>query len=52
MKKKISSDEIYKIIAKILKTTPAKVIKIDKLNTNTLGKDTLCPLKLSQETGK
>ena len=33
MKKKISSDEIYKIIAKILKTTPAKVIKIDKLTS-------------------
>tara|TARA_B100000780_G_scaffold261799_1_gene214473 strand:+ start:52 stop:303 length:252 start_codon:yes stop_codon:yes gene_type:complete len=33
MKKKISPDDIYKIIAKILKTTPAKIIKIDKLTS-------------------
>tara|TARA_B110000967_G_scaffold166099_1_gene174011 strand:+ start:222 stop:473 length:252 start_codon:yes stop_codon:yes gene_type:complete len=33
MKKKISPDEIYKIIAKILKTTPAKIIKTDKLTS-------------------
>ena len=33
MKKKISADEVYKIIAKILKTTPAKIIKTDKLTS-------------------
>ena len=33
MKKKISANEIYKIIAKILKTTPAKIIKTDKLTS-------------------
>jgi len=33
MKKKISADEVYKIIAKILKTTPAKIIKVDKLTS-------------------
>ena len=33
MKKKISPDDIYKIIAKILKTTPAKIIKTDKLTS-------------------
>ena len=32
MNKLISTDDIYKIIAKILKTTPAKIIKTDKLN--------------------
>ena len=32
MKNLISTDDIYKIIAKILKTTPAKIIKTDKLN--------------------
>jgi len=32
MKKFISTEDIYKIIAKILKTTPAKIIKTDKLN--------------------
>ena len=33
MKKKISKEEIYKIIAKFLKISPAKIIKQDKLNT-------------------
>jgi acyl carrier protein len=33
MKNLISTDDIYKIIAKILKTTPAKIIKTDKLNS-------------------
>ena len=32
MKNLISTDDIYKIIAKILKTTPAKITKTDKLN--------------------
>ena len=45
MKKKISSDEIYKIIAKILKTTPAKVIKIDKL-TSIKNWDSLAQLNI------
>ena len=31
--KKISSKDIYKIIAKILKTTPEKIIKIDKFKS-------------------
>jgi len=32
MKNKINKEEIYKIIAKILKTTPDKIIKVDKLD--------------------
>ena len=32
MKNKINKNDIYKIIAKILKTTPEKIIKIDKLD--------------------
>ena len=31
--KKISSKDIYKIIAKILKTTPEKILKIDKFKS-------------------
>ena len=33
MKHRISANEVYKIIAKILKTTPAKIIKIDNLTS-------------------
>tara|TARA_Y100000768_G_scaffold384253_1_gene367946 strand:- start:255 stop:506 length:252 start_codon:yes stop_codon:yes gene_type:complete len=32
MKNKISKDEIYKIIGKILKTTPEKILKIDRFD--------------------
>ena len=32
MKKKISKEDIYKIIAKLLKTSTTKIVKIDKLN--------------------
>ena len=32
MKNKITKDEIYKIIGKILKTTPEKILKIDRFD--------------------
>ena len=32
MKNKITKDDIYKTIAKILKTTPDKILKVDKLD--------------------
>tara|TARA_B100000902_G_C26721937_1_gene627070 strand:- start:71 stop:322 length:252 start_codon:yes stop_codon:yes gene_type:complete len=32
MKNKITKNEIYKIIGKILKTTPEKIIKIDRFD--------------------
>ena len=32
MKNKITKDDVYKTIAKILKTTPDKILKVDKLD--------------------
>ena len=32
MSNKISKDEIYKVIGKILKTTPEKILKIDRFD--------------------
>ena len=32
MKNKITKDDIYKTITKILKTTPDKILKVDKLD--------------------
>ena len=35
--KKILPEDVYKIIAKILKTTPEKIKKIDKLKSIKIG---------------